>query len=400
MAICAAVMTGPGAGAIATVGLFGESAPAVLKAVFKPIGAGGADFEAGRIVLGHVVDGAETIDQVTVGCEAPHEFAIHCHGNPLIVEAIMELLQRHGAELLPAQQWQARMLAADGSKPSIAIEARVTLTTVKTVEGARIIAGQAEGGLGRLCRRWRAGSISLDRIREQVTQILHDSDTARLIISGCTITLVGPPNTGKSTLLNALAGREKAIVTDIEGTTRDWISAEIHIPPLAATVIDTAGLAGEMAGGIDRAAQARSIEMLQRADLVLLVLDGSRPGPKIEPNLLDQLVDKKVVTVFNKADLPERLDATVLPPGSHDPVRISARQTTGIDALIGAIHQTLGVVDFHPRTPIAFTDRQRALLARVAVARQRALLARVAVAETTVEAGAAITEIVHGPIRG
>ena len=152
MDVRAAVMTGPGAGAIATIGLLGESIPAVLNAVFRPVGAGPADFCTGRIALGHIVDGDEIIDQVTVGCEAPREFAIHCHGNPLIVEAIMKLLQRHGVELLPARQWHARMLAADASKPYIAIEARRALTTVKTIEGARIIAGQVEGGLCRLCR--------------------------------------------------------------------------------------------------------------------------------------------------------------------------------------------------------------------------------------------------------
>lgn len=379
-------MTGPGVGAIATIQLCGASAETVLETAFKSVGGGPPDFEIGRISLGHIVNGDEIIDQVTIGCEAPHEFAIHCHGNPLIVEAIMELLQRHGAELLPAQQWQARVLAADGSKAAIAIEARVALTTVKTVEGARIIASQAEGGLGRLCRQWRAEAISLDRIKEQVAQILPDSDTARLIISGCTITLVGPPNTGKSTLLNALAGREKAIVTDIEGTTRDWISAEIHIPPLAATVIDTAGLDVDLAGGIDRAAQARSIEMLQRADLVLLVLDGSRPDLSIPQHLLDQLAHKKVVTVFNKADLPERLDATVLPPEFRDPVRISAQQTTGIDALIGVIHRTLGVSGFDRCHPVAFTDRQRTLLSRLQTVSLKT------------EADAIIAELLEGPV--
>jgi tRNA modification GTPase len=384
--VFAAVMTGPGVGAIATIQLFGASAETVLETVFRSIGAGGADFEVGRIVLGHIVDGAETIDQVTVGCEADREFAVHCHGNPLIVEAIMELLQRHGAELLPARQWHARVLAADVSKPAIAIEARVALTTVKTVEGARIIASQAEGGLGRLCGQWQAESMSLDRLKEQVTQILHDSDTAQLIISGCTIVLIGPPNTGKSTLLNVLAGREKAIVTDIEGTTRDWISAEIHIPPLAATVIDTAGLAGEMDGRIDRAAQARSLEMLQRADLVLLVLDGSCPGLAIPQHLVGQLADKTVVTVFNKADLPERLDATLLPPEFRDPVRISAQQTTGIDALIRTIHQTLGVVAVDPHTPIAFTDRQRTLLGRLQTVSLKT------------EADAIIAELLEGPV--
>jgi predicted GTPase len=138
-----------------------------------------------------------------------------------------------------------------------------------------------KAGLAQRARQWLAGldSLSLDEIAAQAKQILEDSDTARLILSGCTIALVGPPNTGKSTLLNTLAGREKAIVTEIAGTTRDWVSAEIRIPPLAATVLDTAGLDDALAAGgrIDRAAQQKSLEALDRADLILLVLDASQP---------------------------------------------------------------------------------------------------------------------------
>lgn len=386
MDIRAAVLTGPGVGAIATVGLFGQAVPSILETIFQPTGGGGRDFEVGRIVLGHVIDGTKTIDQVTVAREAPYEFAIHCHGNPLIVETIMELLQRHGVELLSAPQWRARVLAADESKTSLAIEARLALTTVKTVAGAKIVTNQMEGGLAGLCRRWRAESMSLDRIREQAAQVLCDSDTARLIIEGCTIVLVGPPNTGKSTLLNTLAGREKAIVTDIEGTTRDWISAEIHLPPLAATVIDTAGLAADLADGIDQAAQARSMEMLQRADLVLLVLDASQSDCRVEPGPLDRLAGKRTSVVLNKTDLRERLDATLLPPELSDPIRISAQQNTGIDALIGAIHRTLGVTDFDPHTPVAFTDRQRDLLARLRTVSSPAA------------ANTVIAELLEGPV--
>ena len=372
MGASAAVMTGPGAGAIATIGLLGESARAILKGVFQPAARTPLEFVTGRILLGHIVDGDNVIDQVTVGCEAPDTFAIHCHGNPLIVERIMELLQRRGVALAPAGQLLARMLAEQRSDNTIAVEAEVALATVKTVEGARILARQIEAGLCETAEHWRrlAESGDIERIVTEAGQILRDSDTARLIISGCTVVLTGPPNTGKSTLLNCLAGREKALVTDVEGTTRDWVSAEIHIPPLAATVIDTAGLDADLAAApgrdVDKAAQARAVELLERADVVLLVLDAGRPAVSFDPHLVERLAGKRTVVVLNKSDLPPRLDAASLPQPFRPAIRISAKNETGIENLIHAIHQACRVTTFDPLTPVAFTRRQRALIERLA----------------------------------
>ncbi len=253
---------------------------------------------------------------------------------------------------------------------SIAVEAKLALTTVKTIEGASLIANQVKGGLAAKTRQWQTelDSIPLAQIAAEAKQILHDSEKARLILSGCTIALIGPPNSGKSTLLNTLAGREKAIVTDIRGTTRDWVSAEIRIPPLAATIIDTAGLdpVFAAAGGIDQSAQQKSLEALDRADLVLLVLDASRPaeqfgtdegishgehgandGPSMDtsstplsvsfvpsvadnsqvhvPSLWDRLADKRTVVALNKADLPPRLELKSLPEHLRRTVPISAK---------------------------------------------------------------------------
>ena len=317
-------------------------------------------------MLGSIVDEGESIDEVTLGCEGPHTFAIHCHGNPLIVERIMEVLRKQGAQVIPAEQLLAPTWASRQTSDAIAAEAKLALTTVKTIEGATIIGNQVKAGLSEEIRQWQThlDSTPLERIAAEAGDILKHSEPARLIISGCTIALVGPPNTGKSTLLNTLAGREKSIVSEVRGTTRDWISAEIHIPPLAATIVDTAGLDPEIAasGGIDQAAQQRSMEIIQRADLILLVLDLSQPAEPLSESVAQQLVGRRIVTALNKADLLSRLAPASVPERWEPAVRISAKQGTGLDDMIRAIHHACNVADFDPRIPVAFTARQRRLL--------------------------------------
>jgi tRNA modification GTPase len=366
MGVFAAVMTGQGMGAIATVQLSGDTAEDVLRKVFRTKSGRPFKLAVGRVLLGGIADDGEIIDEVTIGCEGPRIFAIHCHGNPLIVARIMGLLRRHGVQAVPAEQLLARILASRKTHDAISIEAKQALATVKTIEGAAIIANQVKAGLSEKIRQWQdqLDSMPLERIATEAQDILKHSEPARLILFGCSIVLVGPPNTGKSTLLNTLAGREKAIVSDIRGTTRDWVSAEIHIPPLAATIIDTAGLDGgaDALGGIDQATQQKSMEITKRADLVLLVLDLSQPVEQLPEAVTAQLMGRKVVTVLNKADLPSRLDVARLPGISGLIVQMSAKQGSGIDDLIRTIHRACGAVDFNPRTPVAFTDRQLRLL--------------------------------------
>ena len=366
MAVFAAVMTGQGMGAIATIQVFGDSAEVVLRTVFRRKDDKPFEVVAGRVLLGDIVDDGEMIDEVTVGCEGPYTFAIHCHGNPLIVERIMELLRKQGVQAVPSEQLLARILAHTKDLDAISIEAKLALATVKTIEGARIITNQVKAGLSEKIQQWqdRLDSTPLEEIAAEAGDILKHSEPARLIISGCTIALIGPPNTGKSTLLNALAGREKAIVSDIRGTTRDWVSAEIRIPPLAATIIDTAGLDSVIpaCADIDQAAQQKTVAMMEHADLVLLVLDLSRPAERLPEPIIARFVGKRVVTVLNKADLPRPVDLICPPRHLGDTVQISAKLGTGIDNLISAIHRVCGVAALDVHAPIAFSDRQRRLL--------------------------------------
>jgi small GTP-binding protein len=294
-------------------------------------------------------------------------------------------------QAVPPEQLLLRMMAAQEPRDAIATEAKLSLTTVKTLAGAALITHQVKAGLAQKARQWRDSlpSLPVARIAAEAGQILRDSEPARLIISGCTMALVGPPNTGKSTLLNTLAGREKAIVTDVPGTTRDWVSAEIHIPPLAATIIDTAGLDSTLRAAdntIDRAAQRRSTEILARADVVLLVLDRSRPGDPIGPDLVNRLRAERTIVVLNKSDLPAQFAPACLPRQLGRRVPLSAKQGTGIDDLIRAVHQACRVADFPSDCPIVFTDRQRRLLGDL----QRA--------KSTAEAAAIIGGLLEGPV--
>ncbi len=204
MSVFAAVMTGKGTGAISTIQVFGDRAGAVVKKIFKPAGKKPAKFKPGKILLGTICDGTETIDQVTIGCEGPHSFAINCHGTPLIVEMIMQLLQRCGAKLLTAEQLLYKILSAQKSINTIALEAKLTQPRARTIEGTKIIANQIDAGLSKKIAEWleNIDTISLNEIVADAERILENSQTAKLIIQGCTAVIAGPPNTGKSTLLN------------------------------------------------------------------------------------------------------------------------------------------------------------------------------------------------------
>ena len=393
MAAFAAVMTGKGTGAISTIQLFGDKAEAIIKKIFKPAGQKQAILQSGKILLGTIVDGGETVDHVTIGCEGQDTFAINCHGNPLIVEMIMELLQQNDVKLLTADQLLTKILAERKQPDTIALEAKLTQPKAKTLEGTKIIANQIEAGLSRKAAEWlkKMSNISIDQVKDEAERILENSKQARLIIAGCKAALIGPPNTGKSTLLNCLAGRRKAIVTDIKGTTRDWVSARCKIGHLSVELIDTAGLVEELAAEphdhIGKASQQKSIEILENSDLVLLVLDNSQTADQLDNRLLEKITGKKVLTVLNKADLPPVLNTGKLPKILANTVQISAKEGTSIDNLTKKIQKLTGVADFDVHTAVCFTTRQENLLKQLKHAKSKQ------------HAASLITELLNGRLR-
>ena len=377
MSVFAAVMTGKGTGAISSVQIFGDSAENIIKKIFKSSGEKPPIFKPGVICVGTISNGVETIDQVTIGCEGPTNFAINCHGNPLIVEMIMQLLQRHEAELLTAEELLAKILSAKKPTNTITLEAKLAQPIAKTLEGTKIIANQIDAGLNKTATKWlqNINAIPLKEITAAAAKILRDSQTAKLVIAGCMAVIAGPPNSGKSTLLNCLCGRQKAIVTDIKGTTRDWVSARCQIGSLSVELIDTAGLDEELAATVQsvlaKKSQQKTAQVLEQADLVLLVLDNSQPIDQLDGRLIEKIAGKKVLTVLNKSDLPPKLDTAALPQILAKTVRISAKLGTGIEALIEKIRQICGLADFNLQAEVCFTSRQKNLIKQLKKAKSK-----------------------------
>jgi small GTP-binding protein len=304
----------------------------------------------------------------------------------------MQLLQRRGATLLTTEQLLTKIISAQKPINTIAVEAKLAQMKAKTIQGTKIITNQIDVGLSKKAAEWlrNIDAVSLKQISAEAERILENSRTAKLIIAGCTVALIGPPNSGKSTLLNYLAGRQKAIVTDIKGTTRDWVEAVCRIESLFLRLIDTAGLDEKLPARkdtIEKAAQKKSVQILEQADLVLLVLDNSQASDQLDERLVEKIAEKLVLTCLNKSDLPAKFDTRKLPEALSSSVQISAKEGTGVENLLEKIRQICGVADFDLKAPVVFTIRQEEMLKQLKNAKSKQ------------QAASIITELLNGRLR-
>ncbi|GAB4390647.1 MAG: tRNA uridine-5-carboxymethylaminomethyl(34) synthesis GTPase MnmE [Thermodesulfovibrionales bacterium] len=365
-----AVSTSRGEAGIGIVRMSGPGAIAIADRLFvSPGGRRPSQAESHRLLYGHIADPAtgEAVDEVLLAVmRAPRTYTredvveINCHGGMVPLGRVLELTIAAGARLAGPGEFTRRAFL-NGRLDLSQAEAALDIIRARTDQAERVAMSQLRGALsGRvnslrerllgLCAHLEAWldfpeediePAAADEIKRMMGAVMEDVaalarsyERGRLYREGLRAVIAGRPNVGKSSLLNALLERDRAIVTDEPGTTRDVIEECVNIRGLPLVVIDTAGIrqARDMA---EEEGVRRSLRAIEEADLVLGVLDGSEPLGEGDLELLRRLEGSNAILVANKCDLPR---APMEPPAGLALFRVSARTGEGMEALKDGIY--------------------------------------------------------------
>ncbi|HET9095207.1 MAG TPA: tRNA uridine-5-carboxymethylaminomethyl(34) synthesis GTPase MnmE [Candidatus Baltobacteraceae bacterium] len=360
----AAIATPPGKGAIAIVRVSGPQARALASRLFICKG----ELRERAATYGTVVDEhGEAIDKgLAILSIAPHSYTgedtleLHVHGSPVIAREVVRALLACGARYAQAGEFTRRAFL-NGKLDLHGAAAVADLIDAETRSAARAALANLSGGLANEVRGLRArlagvleelaGAIDfpdevpepdrsalekeLDAIIAHLQRLQRDGEVGRLVREGVPVAIVGPPNAGKSSLLNALLGEERALVSEVPGTTRDTIEESITVRGVQMRLIDTAGIR-EHADRLEAAGIERTKRALAGARVALLVLDGSQPLGAESQQLLAQTAQRARVVFANKADLGTA-GASQLDGAAH--VRGSVRDRAILDAIRDALAQ-------------------------------------------------------------
>ena len=368
--ICA-ISTPSGVGGIAIIRVSGKAAFEICDKIFK----GGkklTEIEANRVVLGKITNNEQSVDEVLVSVfRAPHSFTgentveISCHGSLFIQQEILKLLVENGCRLATAGEFTQRAFL-NGKMDLSQAEAVADLIASQSAAAHRMAMNQMRGGFSselNLLRTQLLDFVSLveleldfseediefaDRkklknlaknITQKISSLAASFSVGNVLKNGIPVALVGETNVGKSTLLNLLLNEEKAIVSDIHGTTRDVIEDCVNIQGVTFRFIDTAGIR-QTADKIENLGIERSFQQIEKAEIVLWLVDGTNASEHIEwltEKIFQHAKNKKIVLIFNKIDKlsDEELDILEHLFSSFDceKIKISAKKRLNTELL-------------------------------------------------------------------
>ncbi|MGC8624874.1 MAG: GTPase [Phycisphaerae bacterium] len=375
-------MTASGTGAIAVIAVGGSRAGDAVAELYPQA----KHLSTGGVKRATLVFQGQEIDDALIVCRTAINFEIHAHGGVAVVEQILAALRAAGATVSDAPLAHGDWLLDDdvataqhySSAPAILREVLETLPTVDNLFTLRLLTCQHTTGLAAWARKSIMQLQTLSQaqalwlVESQAQWIMRRSSYLRHFLQAPRIVLIGEPNAGKSTLLNALAGRSASITSTVAGTTRDWVDVTIRLTAdavsLNAIVVDTAGLRPTN-DPLEQEAIRRSHQQTRRADVVVVVLDGSTELIPVLPPTAEPWRGESPAWIYaiNKMDRPLRMDPRKVSSRGRA-VQVSALCGDGIDELHAAILETLGLGNCTADTPWVWTPRQRRILDALAAA--------------------------------
>lgn len=384
-------------GGISVIRLSGEDAVEIADKIFKSVkGIKLTDVASHTVHYGHIVSNEKVIDEVLViVMRAPNTYTredvveIDCHGGILVTRKVLEACIDAGAS--PAQPGEFTKRAFLNGRIDLSqAEAVIDVINSKNDYALKSSVNQLDGVLSRKIRNIREiiinhvayieaalddpEHISLDNYVDNVKNdvdncvnivdnLVKNAENGRIMRDGINTVILGKTNAGKSSLLNALAKEERAIVTDIEGTTRDALEEQINIGGITLNLIDTAGIR-KTEDIVENIGVEKAKKIASNADLIIYVVDGSRPLDNNDTEIMELIKEKKVIVLLNKSDIGQIVSKNDLNCLScYDIISISAKEETGLDKLEDSIKNLFFTGDITSNEEIYITNaRHKSLL--------------------------------------
>ncbi|RHA56268.1 tRNA uridine-5-carboxymethylaminomethyl(34) synthesis GTPase MnmE [Eubacterium ventriosum] len=364
----AAISSAAGNSGIGIIRVSGDEAIEVVDKIFRPANKNKklANVESHTVHYGHIMDGDKTLDQVLIiVMKNPHSYTgedtveIDCHGGMLILKKVLDLVLKNGARTAEPGEFTKRAFL-NGRIDLSQAEAVMDLINSKNDFALNSSIEQLKGGVSDAIKDIRKDiiyhiafiesalddpeHISLDGYDEEITKMLNENinkisklvnsfDNGRIMKEGIKTVILGKPNAGKSSLLNLMLGEDRAIVTDIEGTTRDTLEENINFNGLSLKIIDTAGIR-DTEDLVERIGVNKAKEIAKEGDLIIYVVDGSRELDDNDREIIKLINDKQAIILVNKSDMDTVINIDELKKDSNrDVILFSAKNGEGMDQL-------------------------------------------------------------------
>ena len=395
----AAIATAMNNSGIGIIRISGEDAFAIIQKIFRPAKEKDlSQVPSHTVHYGTIMDGERIVDEVLVLImRAPHTYTredtveIDCHGGMYVLNKTLELVLKNGARAAEPGEFTKRAFL-NGRIDLSQAEAVIDVINAENDFALKSAMTQLKGSVSEKVRKEREILLSqiayieaalddpehiemegygttllpiLSSCRDDIAQLLANADDGRIMKEGIRTVILGKPNVGKSSLLNALLGQERAIVTDIAGTTRDALEESLRIHDVTLNVIDTAGIRNTE-DVIEKIGVDKAKEYAKEADLIVFVIDTSRPLDEDDYEILSIIRDKKVIALFNKQDLAVAADLKQLKKelGDIPVIETSLVENVGLDQFVTTIREMFYKKEINFNDQVYITNaRQKSALA-------------------------------------